>query len=41
VFEDGGLAKPEGFSIGSSNNLAYNGQHFAENQDVVVVTFKY
>ena len=29
-----------GFSFGSSNNLAYNGQHIAENQDVVVVTFK-
>ncbi|KAF2434525.1 alpha/beta-hydrolase [Tothia fuscella] len=30
-----------GFATGSSNNPAYIGQYFAENQDVVVVTFNY
>ena len=30
-----------GFATGASNNVGYNGQYFADNQDVVVVTLKY
>ena len=30
-----------GFATGNSDNKLYDGQHLAENQDVVVVSFKY